>query len=354
MTVKRSDRDIVLRAFTFFQDAANGVGLQMERIQGDPTNDAKTISHLWFDWQTLMTHLWRMRKAALLLGKASSVNSKVQKSITAFDKALPGLKTYRDVFEHMEAYVFEDDKRHNVHIGNGGLQVGAVSNDTFSWAIDDTEFSLQEAATASSRLYQEIKMIKNGAVRTMIHPNVFTLQLPEYTADRIDNLGGIGLKMDALLFRHFEDKSVILRCIDISDHPKSRNEVIDLIIGSGTDHYIKDQQNRGYDSKEIDMCAYEINEPVKQHSAYFCNPAPFNPTNTVKANILVDFYNYEKLIDSTRGKRIDLVLVYDATKLKNKSYSDPRDKAGLRKDGFIFKNPENKAEALLGILNFTI
>lgn len=35
-TTKRTDRDIVLRAFTFFQDAANGVGLQMDRIQENP------------------------------------------------------------------------------------------------------------------------------------------------------------------------------------------------------------------------------------------------------------------------------------------------------------------------------
>lgn len=161
MTVRGSDRDIVLRAFTFFQDAANGVGLQMERIREAPADDAKTLSRLWFDWQALMTHLWRMRKAALLLGKAPLAHSQVQKAVAAFDKALPALKTCRDVFEHMEAYVFEDDKRHYPYIGNGSLQVGTVSNDSFSWAIDEADFSLKEAAIASSNLYYTIKAIRD-------------------------------------------------------------------------------------------------------------------------------------------------------------------------------------------------
>jgi hypothetical protein len=158
---RRTEREIVLRAFTFFQDASNGAGLQMERIQDNRTDDAKTLSHLWFDWQTLMTHLRRMRKAALLIGKAKVANSQVQKAVAAFDKALPNLKIYRDVFEHMESYVFEDDNRHYKDIGLGGLQVGTFSNDTFSWAIDDTEVSLKEAAIASSELYHDIKAIRD-------------------------------------------------------------------------------------------------------------------------------------------------------------------------------------------------
>lgn len=161
--VKRTDRDIVLRAFTFFRDAAKGAGLQMERIKDNPADNARALSHLWFDWQTLMTHLWRMRKAALLVGKAPSANGKVQKAVATFDKALPDLKTYRDVFEHMESYVFEDPRRHDLDIGNSGLQVGAFSNDTFSWAISDTEFSLKEAALASSKLYGDIKAIRDKA-----------------------------------------------------------------------------------------------------------------------------------------------------------------------------------------------
>ena len=85
----------------------------------------------------------------------------MQKAVAVFDKALPNLRTYRDVFEHMDSYVFEDDKRHNKHIGLGGLQVGTLSNDTFSWAIDDTEISFKEAAIASSKLYHDIKAIRD-------------------------------------------------------------------------------------------------------------------------------------------------------------------------------------------------
>lgn len=166
----RTDREIVLRAFTFFQDASNGAGLQMERIQDCRADDARTLSHLWFDWQTLMTHLWRMRKAALLIGKAQVANSQAQKAVALFDKALPNLKTYRDVFEHMESYVFEDKKRHYPNISNGGLQVGTASNDSFSWAIDDTEVVLKDVAMASSKLYHDVKTIRDE-VKANPHSN---------------------------------------------------------------------------------------------------------------------------------------------------------------------------------------
>ncbi|HJQ09080.1 MAG TPA: hypothetical protein VJ836_06385 [Candidatus Saccharimonadales bacterium] len=163
MTVtKHTDRDIILHAFTFFQDASEGAGLQMERIQQNPANNAKTTSHLWHDWQTLVTHLWRMRKAALLLGNAKIANAKVQKAVAAFDKVLPSLKTYRDVFEHMDEYVFENDKRHYKHIGSSWLQTGAVSNDYYAWSIiDDVGMFLPKVADASSELYHSIKAIRD-------------------------------------------------------------------------------------------------------------------------------------------------------------------------------------------------
>lgn len=160
---ERTDREIVLRAFTFFQDAAKGAGLQVTRIQNSRTDDADTISHLWFDWQTLMTHLWRMRKSALLMRRVATVRPQVDKAVTVFDKTLPNLKLYRDIFEHMESYVFEDNSRHYKHIHLSGLQVGSVSNYSFQWAIDHSEISLKDTVIASSKLYQGIKAIRDEA-----------------------------------------------------------------------------------------------------------------------------------------------------------------------------------------------
>lgn len=157
----RTDNEIILRAFTFFQDASEGAGIQMERIKNSSPDETNALWHLWFDWQTLMTHLWRMRKAALLMRKIQAVSSRVDKAVAVFDKELPNLKLYRDVFEHMESYVFEDKKRHYQHIGLGGLQVGQVSSESFLWAIDNSEVSLKTAAIASSELYQTIKTIRD-------------------------------------------------------------------------------------------------------------------------------------------------------------------------------------------------
>lgn len=72
------------------------------------------------------------------------------------------LKDYRDVFEHMDSYILKDEGRHNKRIKVGGLQVGMVDREVFSWMIDGKTITLKEAATASSQLYADIKKIRDG------------------------------------------------------------------------------------------------------------------------------------------------------------------------------------------------
>lgn len=182
---------------------------------------------------------------------------------------------------------------------------------------------------------------------------VYAKPLPQYDPDDSTNYAGIGKEMDALLIDNFEGKRVLLRCIDVRDHEKDREELIDTILKLGTDLYDEDRQSRGYD-KDIDVCAYELKKPVEEYSSYFHNDLMFNNTNTVNQSILDSFFVYEGDIDGATNKRIDLVLVYDAEQLTNiPGYKDTRGVEGSRKDAFIFKDKDRKAEALLGILNFT-
>ena len=168
MKRERTGREIVEWAFPFFffSDASRCASLQLERIQDSKVSGLRESLQLWFDWQTLMTQLWRMRKAALLIARVQSAQSPVGVAVKQFDEVLPNLKLYRDVFEHMDSYVLEDNNRHNLHVGNGGLQVGTFSQEEFRWAIDDTVVYFDDVALASSTLYRKVKDIVDEIVST--------------------------------------------------------------------------------------------------------------------------------------------------------------------------------------------
>jgi hypothetical protein len=168
MKHNRTDREIVLRAFTFFRDASFVASLMAKRIHEDDPEDDEHPRRRWDDWQTFITHLWRMRRMALLMGRAESAKPLVEKAVSSFDEVLPNLKSYRDVIEHIEAYVFEDDNRHNKSINASALQVGTFSKDYFSWPISgsDDEMHLKSILIASSELFVSMKEIKDTYAKT--------------------------------------------------------------------------------------------------------------------------------------------------------------------------------------------
>lgn len=165
---QRTDKELVLRAFTFFRDASYATSLMARRVHDEDQEDEQNPWRRWYDWQTLITHLWRMRKMAILMGRAETTKPLVNKAVNQFDKSLPGLKAYRDVIEHVEAYVFRDDDRHNKSINSSGLQVGSFSEDVFSWPIsgDDNELRLKDILLASSELFNSMKAIKDSYIKS--------------------------------------------------------------------------------------------------------------------------------------------------------------------------------------------
>jgi hypothetical protein len=167
---QRTDKELILRAFTFFRDASYAASFMAKRVSKDDPLDNEHPWRVWYDWQTLITHLWRMRQAALLMGKAQSAEPLVNKAVAKFDKTIPDLRTYRNLIEHVESYVFEDADRHNKSIDSSGLQVGSFSNETFSWPIrnDIKELNLKDILLASSDLFQSLKIIKDNYVTPSI------------------------------------------------------------------------------------------------------------------------------------------------------------------------------------------
>ena len=66
-------------------------------------------------------------------------------------------------------------------------------------------------------------------------------------------------------------------------------------------------------------------------------------------NFIEPFYLYPPTIRGANPVRLDIVIIYDLSKLKRVVHQY-EGRTDIKKDGFVFKNPENKKDAVLGII----
>jgi hypothetical protein len=97
------------------------------------------------DFQFLIVALRRLRRAAELAARASSVQVLVNDAIREFDQALPGLRKMRNVGEHIDAFAV-DEGRHRT-VSRLQLQVGEMNERTIHWLGEqlDTDVALDTA-----------------------------------------------------------------------------------------------------------------------------------------------------------------------------------------------------------------
>lgn len=170
-------------------------------------------------------------------------------------------------------------------------------------------------------------------------PLILTISLPEYKPNEKPDLLKIGPKLDSLLTEHFQSKSVVIRCISTQDHPgKTLGELADIVLKTGTDKY--DINRRGV--------GYNVGSDQGKHIDFFGTPAKITEhADIFTLELLNDFYHGAQ---GDRGYhlRIDLVMIYDPKKLTIVEHLYGEDVE--ESDGFVFKNPDHKADALLGII----
>ena len=127
--------------------------------------DERFVFRWWADLQFLIVALRRMRRAAQIAERAPSVAQGTATAIRAFDDALPGLATMRNVGEHVDAYAVDDPRRHNRKIDGGMLQVGTWDGTTYRWL--DLELNIDAAHAAAEQLYRAMR----GLVRASVAPS---------------------------------------------------------------------------------------------------------------------------------------------------------------------------------------
>lgn len=166
---------------------------------------------------------------------------------------------------------------------------------------------------------------------------VTSLHVPSYQVTTEPNHKSVGKVVDDELRKHFMDQTVVVRGISSSEHPgKTIDELIEIIKRDGTDRYDPNRKGDRYENiqgKHIDLFAFR---------------RKVTPQMQLFKDISWGFYHGGVTI---HGKpiRIDILTIYDASKLKRVTHQY-EGRVDTKRDGFVFRESENKPDALLGIV----
>lgn len=166
---------------------------------------------------------------------------------------------------------------------------------------------------------------------------VINLKLPQYTVDVEPDHKAIGSIVDEVIKENFDGQTVIMRGLSSKEHAnKSIAELVELIMQEGTDRYDPKRQGDRYENikdKHIDLFAFR---------------RKVTPRMELFKDISWGFYHGAKAIHG-KPVRIDLLTIYDASQLKTVVHQY-EGRTDIKRDGFVFRSPDNKTSALLGII----
>lgn len=170
---------------------------------------------------------------------------------------------------------------------------------------------------------------------------MLNISVPQYTIDKEPDHKAIGKPIDILLKEHFMGEKVLIRGLGSVEHPnKSIDEVVEIIKTTGTDRYdprrIGDRYTNVGD-KYFDLCA--LRRTISSKSEIFWQ-------------LSWSFYS-SPLKERGYPVRVDILTIYDPKQMKAVTYIPVGHKGRIMRDGFVFRNPDNKAAAILGIIKIT-
>lgn len=131
------------------------VDLQCRRLRTTEPEDATFVLRRWADFDFLVVSLTRLRRAAELAARVPELHPLLPDAIEQFDRALPDLKTMRDVAEHIDDYAV--DQGHKPSIARQSLEVSTLADDgpTLQWL--GTTLHAGDALRASHDLFEAIQ-----------------------------------------------------------------------------------------------------------------------------------------------------------------------------------------------------
>jgi hypothetical protein len=186
---------------------------------------------------------------------------------------------------------------------------------------------------------------------------IYTVSLPEYTAEEEPDYPAVGRKLDQVIETHFPDKKMAIRGISLVDHPGwSLEALVTTIRELGTDRYDPEREGVHYpvssSVSHIFACPFIVVSGKLQSPHYHGDRCP---SGSVLGEVVSDFYGGTRL---ERGfpLRLDILMIYDLDHLDMAAKPHDRGQIENLLGGlqdcclFRFRYPDRKPEALLGIV----
>ncbi|HCG03147.1 MAG TPA: hypothetical protein DEV93_21730 [Chloroflexi bacterium] len=131
------------------------VDLQVRRLRSTEPEDGTFIFRKWFDFDSLIVALTRLRRAATLARKVPEIRRPVAAALREFDSSLPDFTRLRDVAEHIDEYAVDSGKRDSVL--RHDLEVSSIDGGgpTLNWL--GVQLNASEALVAAGRLFKAIQ-----------------------------------------------------------------------------------------------------------------------------------------------------------------------------------------------------
>lgn len=168
---------------------------------------------------------------------------------------------------------------------------------------------------------------------------VYTIHLPEYQVTTKPDYKVLGRIVDDELKKHFMGQMIGLRALGSQEHPgRSINELVEIIKRDGTDRYDPERGGDRYDNTE------------NKHIDLFLLRRKISDRSKIFWQLAWSFYESPLKL---RGQpvRVDILVIYDLAKLKAVRTTHIHEGYLVTKqDGFVFKEPNKKNEAVFGII----
>lgn len=171
---------------------------------------------------------------------------------------------------------------------------------------------------------------------------VYTICLPQYNFDNGEpDHKTIGTVVDDALRKHFMGQKVLIRGLGSHEHPgKTVDELIGIIKTTGTDRYDPARKGDRYTNLGdvyFDLCA--LRRTISTRSKIFWQ-------------LSWSFYR-SPLKERGYPVLVDILIVYDPKQLKAVAYRPVSQKDRIMRDGFVFRDPDNKLAAIKAIFKIT-
>jgi hypothetical protein len=187
---------------------------------------------------------------------------------------------------------------------------------------------------------------------------VYTISLPEYTVEYEPDYQFVGSQLDTVVETHFPGKWMAIRGIGLIDHQDmSLDELVATIMEIGTDQYNPNREGVHAAMFKDFTIHLHATPCLVTEQGLRCPHYDAGGCDSVMGKVVSDFYG-GTLYDRGYAIRLDILMVYALDELEpvrmhwtpEGPAPSPGPPSPTESCAFIFKHPDQKRKALVGII----